>query len=63
MFNYVGKNSILIYCVSEVFRGYFPFRFECPEAHAQLLTMHIISVAYTCLLAYIAAARGVFVKV
>jgi hypothetical protein len=59
----VGKNSILIYCVSEVCSGYFPLKFDCPEAHWQLLTMNIVAVAYLMLLAYVAASKGFYLRI
>lgn len=62
-FNYVGKNSILIYCVSEVCDDYFPLKFDCAEAHPQLLTMNIVAVAYLMLLAYFAASKGFYLRI
>lgn len=60
-FKPVGMNSIVVYVLSEVFVGYFPFSFVSPRTHAWLLSQSILCVALWIVVAYWLYFKKIFI--
>ena len=63
-FRYLGMNSILIYCASDIFAEYFPFSYSTnANSHAHLLQMNVIGVSCWFVVAYWCYHKKIFLKV
>jgi len=51
-FQYVGMNSILIYCLHETLSGYFPFHYQIPQTHEAKLIENLIGISVWMIIAY-----------
>jgi hypothetical protein len=56
-------NSIAIYACHEVFGGYVPLRWPCPDTHAAKLTSNVLGVSCWVAISYYWHENGMFYKV
>ena len=61
-FRAVGMNSIALYVLSEVFYGYFPFNFSCPQTHPWQLTRATVTTVSWVVVAYVLYFKKIFIK-
>ncbi|KAH3758375.1 transmembrane protein [Pelomyxa schiedti] len=62
-FLFMGMNSISMYCLSEVFGGYFPFSFQLPaDTHWWLLSSNVLGVSVWVLVSYLMWREKLFIS-